>query len=112
MIRRPPRSTLFPYTTLFRSDRDDEAQPLMPLATISVTEDMATCMRLHGLGWRTAYHDEVLADGLAPEDLQTMLVQRLRWAQGTVQVMFRENPLTQRGLTWPQRLMYFSTMWS
>src|SRR2546426_3325069 len=29
MIRRPPRSTLFPYTTLFRShhqDRDDRAQ--------------------------------------------------------------------------------------
>ena len=22
MIRRPPRSTLFPYTTLFRSDKD------------------------------------------------------------------------------------------
>src|SRR2546427_8689082 len=25
MIRRPPRSTLFPYTTLFRSDRDGAA---------------------------------------------------------------------------------------
>src|SRR5260370_13603459 len=25
MIRRPPRSTLFPYTTLFRSDRADDA---------------------------------------------------------------------------------------
>src|SRR5258708_18171169 len=25
MIRRPPRSTLFPYTTLFRSSRDDAA---------------------------------------------------------------------------------------
>src|SRR3712207_7456642 len=24
MIRRPPRSTLFPYTTLFRSSRDPE----------------------------------------------------------------------------------------
>src|SRR2546430_4436776 len=24
MIRRPPRSTLFPYTTLFRSDRADD----------------------------------------------------------------------------------------
>src|SRR5256885_16951219 len=24
MIRRPPRSTLFPYTTLFRSDSSDE----------------------------------------------------------------------------------------
>src|SRR3712207_8935075 len=26
MIRRPPRSTLFPYTTLFRSRRTGEAQ--------------------------------------------------------------------------------------
>ena len=39
-------------------DLGAEAQPIMPLATISVTEDMATCMRLHGMGWRTAYHDE------------------------------------------------------
>lgn len=93
-------------------DLAGEAQPIMPMATISVTEDMATCMRLHGLGWRTAYHDEVLAHGLAPEDLATMLTQRLRWAQGTMQVMLRENPLVQRRLTWPQRLMYFSTMWS
>ncbi|WP_296601492.1 glycosyltransferase family 2 protein [Nocardioides sp.] len=93
-------------------DLGSEAQPIMPMATISVTEDMATCMRLHGLGWRTAYHDEVLAHGLAPEDLATMLTQRLRWAQGTVQVMFRENPLLQRRLRWGQRLMYFATMWS
>src|SRR2546426_8422877 len=28
MIRRPPRSTLFPYTTLFRSGRGDLAVPL------------------------------------------------------------------------------------
>ena len=27
MIRRPPRSTLFPYTTLFRSDRIDQLLP-------------------------------------------------------------------------------------
>src|SRR3712207_8282604 len=27
MIRRPPRSTLFPYTTLFRSEVDDPAAP-------------------------------------------------------------------------------------
>ncbi|WP_309648670.1 glycosyltransferase family 2 protein [Nocardioides sp.] len=93
-------------------DRGGEAQAVMPMATISVTEDMATCMRLHALGWKSAYHDEVLALGLAPEDLQTMLTQRLRWAQGTVQVMFKENPLVQKGLTLAQRLMYFSTMWS
>lgn len=93
-------------------DNAAEAQPIMPMATISVTEDMATCMRLHTLGWRSAYHHEILAVGLAPEDLGTMLTQRLRWAQGTVQVMLRENPLTQKGLTLAQRLMYFATMWS
>ncbi len=92
--------------------RSDEAQPMLPLATISVTEDMATCMRLHSLGWSSAYHHEVLAYGLAPEDLKTMVTQRLRWAQGTIQVMLRENPLTQKGLTLTQRLMYWSTMWS
>jgi cellulose synthase (UDP-forming) len=73
---------------------------------------MATCMRIHGMGWRTAYHDEVLARGLAPEDLGTMLTQRLRWAHGTMQVFFRENPLLQRRLRISQRLMYFATMWS
>ena len=41
-----------------------------------------------------------------------MLTQRLRWAQGTMQVLLRENPLVQRGLKWGQRLMYFATMWS
>src|SRR5215469_13216012 len=30
MIRRPPRSTLFPYTTLFRSGRDEPAPPGVP----------------------------------------------------------------------------------
>ena len=93
-------------------DRADEAQPMMPLATVSVTEDMATCMRLHSNGWRSVYHHEVLAHGLAPEDLRTMLQQRLRWAQGTLQVLLRENPLVQRGLSAGQRLMYFATMWS
>ena len=93
-------------------ERSGEAQPVMPLATISVTEDMATAMRMHSHGWQSVYHHEILAYGLAPEDIGTMLTQRLRWAQGTIQVLLRENPLTQRGLKWGQRLMYFATMWS
>src|SRR5205807_2711147 len=32
MIRRPPRSTLFPYTTLFRS-RPDRVRPCRPVRT-------------------------------------------------------------------------------
>ncbi|MCK6081705.1 glycosyltransferase [Microbacterium sp. EYE_5] len=95
-----------------RVDRPGEAQPLQPLATISVTEDMATAMQLHALGWKSVYHHEILARGLAPEDLRTMLKQRLRWAQGTMQVLLRDNPLAKKGLTAGQRLMYFGTMWS
>lgn len=91
---------------------DDEAQPIMPMATISVTEDMATAMRLHALGWHSVYHHEIMARGLAPEDLRTSLQQRLRWAQGTIQVLLRENPLTLRGLSLPQRLMYLGTVWT
>src|SRR3712207_8563395 len=38
MIRRPPRSTLFPYTTLFRSEGDSEAAP--QLGGIPVERDL------------------------------------------------------------------------
>lgn len=93
-------------------DRSFEAEPVFPIATISVTEDMATAMRMHASGWKSVYHHEILARGLAPEDLQTSLQQRLRWAQGTIQVLLRENPLVQHGLSIGQRLMYFATMWS
>src|SRR3712207_8613790 len=40
MIRRPPRSTLFPYTTLFRSavppHRPSEVEPTAPVAAVEV----------------------------------------------------------------------------
>src|SRR3954466_2615405 len=35
MIRRPPRSTLFPYTTLFRSNSSDTDTSVNPEATMS-----------------------------------------------------------------------------
>src|SRR5258705_5367832 len=34
MIRRPPRSTLFPYTTLFRSGAPFRAPPPAPISTL------------------------------------------------------------------------------
>src|SRR3712207_8860828 len=35
MIRRPPRSTLFPYTTLFRSGSAHDAGEWLPVAVVS-----------------------------------------------------------------------------
>jgi len=92
--------------------RMEEALPVQALATISITEDMATAMRLHAFGWKSVFYPEILAYGLAPEDYGSSIKQRLRWAQGTIQVFLRDNPLFKKGLSFPQKLMYFSTMYS
>src|SRR2546423_11171890 len=39
MIRRPPRSTLFPYTTLFRSPVATGANPIIPSDTLELWVD-------------------------------------------------------------------------
>src|SRR5256885_6343657 len=57
MIRRPPRSTLFPYTTLFRSvtRRDyEEARKLSPDLIAEVARAGSTARPV----WEKARHDE------------------------------------------------------
>src|ERR1035441_9941947 len=45
MIRRPPRSTLFPYTTLFRSGRNhDGARSVFRVATVHRAYHRCRCM--------------------------------------------------------------------
>ena len=81
-------------------------------ATETVTEDIHTTLRMHRRGWRTVYHNEVLARGLAPADAEQYLMQRNRWARGAMQVLRLERPLTSRGLTWGQRLGYATTLFA
>src|SRR2546426_8389659 len=61
MIRRPPRSTLFPYTTLFRSKIDGRSQEIQRL----IGRAMRAAINLELLGPRTVWIDcDVLqADG-------------------------------------------------
>src|SRR2546426_12717108 len=40
MIRRPPRSTLFPYTTLFRSRAPQQVHPLEELLLLRLVEPL------------------------------------------------------------------------
>lgn len=92
--------------------RTDLALAVHPMDTSTITEDMATAMHLHAMGWTSVYHHEVLVHGLAPDDAKTMLVQRQRWASGSMQVFFKDNPLFVKGLSTAQRLMYLGTMTS
>ncbi|HEY8852555.1 MAG TPA: glycosyltransferase, partial [Gemmatimonadaceae bacterium] len=78
-------------------------------STKTVTEDMETSIVLHGRGWRSVYHGETLAYGLAPSSAFAYHVQRLRWGQGSMQILRKLNPLFYPGLTVPQRLAYLSS---
>src|SRR2546430_13253943 len=65
MIRRPPRSTLFPYTTLFRSDYLDyaegsvliEAGSTRVLCAASIEEKVPPFLEGKGKGWVTAEYN-------------------------------------------------------
>src|SRR3712207_7324919 len=43
MIRRPPRSTLFPYTTLFRSEQDAPVEQLSGMRPPTTHEGLEAC---------------------------------------------------------------------
>src|SRR3712207_1851757 len=48
MIRRPPRSTLFPYTTLFRSSQSDKVSMCNYWANRLCCEAADRAMQVHG----------------------------------------------------------------
>jgi len=79
-------------------------------ATGTVTEDLHTSIRLHAKGYRSVYHAEPLAFGLAPESIGPFVGQRIRWGQGAMHVWRQEGLLTHRGLTWAQRLNYLASV--
>lgn len=76
----------------------------------TLTEDIHTTVRMHRRGWRTAFHNEVLAYGLAARDAAQYQTQRNRWGVGAMQLLRLERPLTGRGLTMAQRVAYASTL--
>lgn len=75
----------------------------------TITEDAETALTLHSLGYNSAYIDRPMISGLSPETLSGFITQRIRWAQGMVQIFLLKNPLIIRGLTFPQRLCYLSS---
>jgi cellulose synthase (UDP-forming) len=75
--------------------------------TASNSEDIWTSIELHRRGWRSIYVPQVLARGLAPEDVTSYLKQQLRWASGGFEVLLRGRLFKRgTGLTIDQRLQY------
>jgi len=76
----------------------------------SIAEDFITGLLMHGRGWKSYYHSEVLAEGLAPEDFLSYYKQQFRWARGGLDVIFTYNVLFRDGLTLAQRIQYLSSV--
>ena len=80
------------------------------VAAETVTEDIHTSVRMHSRGWSSYFVNEPLAFGIAPQTIRSYLLQRLRWAQGTMQLYRSADcPLWVPGLTIGQRLSYLAS---
>ena len=82
MIRRPPRSTLFPYTTLFRSPKDNEGKGEAFSPTDLVATSLASCMisvmgikaRHHGIDINGTKADVVKEMGVNPRHINAIRI--------------------------------------
>lgn len=83
------------------------------VATETITEDMHTTLKLIRAGWKTAYHDQTLAVGLAPDTPDQYLLQRRRWGMGAMQILIQERLWTaKRWMSWRNFYEYLNgTLW-
>jgi len=89
--------------------RRSALQAIGGFATGTVTEDLHTSLRLHMQKFRSVYHAESLAFGLAPDTVSAFLGQRIRWGEGAMKVWRSEGLLFNGQLSLPQRLNYFAS---
>lgn len=76
------------------------------MCEFNIAEDFLTSLFVHAKGWNSVYIPKVLSEGLAPEDFLSYYKQQFRWTRGSLEVIFKYNPLFMRGLSWSQRLQY------
>ena len=72
----------------------------------TVTEDAETSLELHSQGLRSLYFANPVTSGLSPETFRDFINQRIRWAQGMIQILLLKNPFLKKGLKWYQRIGY------
>ena len=80
------------------------------IAVETVTEDAHTSLKMHALGWKSAYINIPQAAGLATESLSAHVGQRIRWARGRAQIFRVDNPFFKKGLQIGQRICYANAM--
>jgi cellulose synthase (UDP-forming) len=76
------------------------------MCEFNIAEDFLTSLFMHERGWKSVYVPKVLAEGLAPDDFLNYYKQQFRWTRGSLEVIFKYNPLQRPGLSTRQKLQY------
>jgi len=74
----------------------------------NIVEDLTTSYELHAKGWKSFYYGHPVTTGLAPASIRGVYQQRRQWALDTIRIMFYDNPLLKKGLSWRKRLGYMT----
>src|SRR2546425_10874719 len=92
MIRRPPRSTLFPYTTLFRSRAAGSAADVPATVTVNAAGTLATLTPSSPLAAGTVY--TVTVTGSVTDVAGTVLGTNVAWSFATrIWIWVRFTPI-------------------
>ena len=88
-------------------------QELIPFK-FHASEDIYTSMMLHAdtEKWESIQHPDVECKMLSTQDIDSWVKQHQRYAEGSLDIAFKDNPLFKKGLSWRQKICYFSTIWS
>ncbi len=78
------------------------------IAGETITEDAETAIKLHDRGYRSVYIREPMVRGLQTESFGALVIQRVRWTQGMVQIFILKNPFMSKQLKWYQKISYVS----
>lgn len=78
------------------------------IPTDTATEDIHTSLRLMKHGWKTVFHNDPVAYGIAAANLEEYYKTRHRWAHGNLHVLSLERVPFTKGLTFRQRLHHLS----
>ena len=78
------------------------------IAGETITEDAETAIKLHDKGYKSVYIREPMVRGLQAESFGALVIQRVRWTQGMVQIFLLKNPFLSKNLQWYQKISYVS----
>lgn len=79
--------------------------------TGTITEDYATGILIQKKKYICVATNEVLASGLSPADLKSLVTQRIRWARGVIASNRKMHVFLTPHLTFAQKVNYWASEW-